>query len=87
MKETTKARLSRLETGLRARDRSAEYLDVYFRAVENVRRKEAGLEPLPYREEDREPVKPPWCSEADWEAREKRFARLYEDLEALQEER
>jgi CHASE3 domain sensor protein len=32
---------------------SPRYLEAYFRALENLERKEAGLPPLPYTEEDR----------------------------------
>ncbi len=51
-------RLERLE-GRSARSSFAgnptpRYLDAYFKELENLERKEAGLEPLPYTEEDRE---------------------------------
>jgi hypothetical protein len=48
-------RLRRLEerASANAGSRSPRYLEAYFRALENLKRKEAGLPPLPYTEEDR----------------------------------
>ena len=34
--------------------RTPRFLEAYFRGLENVRREEAGLEPLPYNDIDRE---------------------------------
>jgi hypothetical protein len=48
-------RLRRLEESASASKgwRVPRYLDAYFRALENLERKEAGLPSLPYTEEDR----------------------------------
>ena len=48
-------RLKRLEERASANtgSRSPRYLDSYFRALENLRRENAGLPSLPYTEEDR----------------------------------
>jgi hypothetical protein len=48
-------RLKRLEESASASKgwRSPPYLDAYFRALDEHERKEAGLPPLPYTEEDR----------------------------------
>lgn len=51
-------RLDKLERLAKSRhedeSRSPRYLEAYFRALENLQRKEAGLLPLPYTEEDRQ---------------------------------
>jgi hypothetical protein len=49
------SRLKRLEERASASKgwRSPRYLDAYFRALDEHERKEAGLPPLPYTEEDR----------------------------------
>lgn len=48
-------RLERLETSGKApAPENTVYLDVYFKALENIRRKEAGFEPLPFTEEEEE---------------------------------
>jgi hypothetical protein len=50
-------RLDKLERLAKSRhedkSRSPRYLEAYFRALENLQRKEAGLPPLPYTQEDR----------------------------------
>jgi hypothetical protein len=48
-------RLERLEERASANKgwRMPGYMEAYFRALENLERKEAGLPPLPYTEEDR----------------------------------
>jgi hypothetical protein len=55
---TIERRLDKLERFAVSRhkdkSRSPHYLDAYFLALENLQRKEAGLPPLPYTEEDRE---------------------------------
>jgi hypothetical protein len=51
-------RLERLEVLARAPDKAEQttprYREAYFRALENFEREEAGLEPLPYNDIDRE---------------------------------
>jgi hypothetical protein len=49
-------RLERLEvlTGGRAEQATPRYMEAYFRALESFEREEAGLEPLPYNDIDRE---------------------------------
>lgn len=74
-----KRTLERLEKRYAAEDeyRTPRYLDRYFKELENIRRREAGLEPLPYTEEDQEDDRrflvetiPAYRAEPGWQTKE-----------------